>query len=415
VNLSLPKFRMRWFITPIGLAVVGLGVCALGAIIPASRDQFLRAWLFGWLCVLGVTLGAMAWLFIHHLTGGAWGYMTRRISEAAAMTLPLVLVAGLPLVFGASHVFPWADAHHVEKEALLRHRAVFFGPGMVLARTLVFFALWILIAWGLRVMSLRHDRTGEPGLLQRMHTVAVIGLLVYFVTMSVTAFDLICSREVEWYSSTFGVVTVLGQASSGICVMILALSQLRRQPAVAAIVTPDRVHDLGNMLLASTVLWSYVSFAQYLIIWIGNTQEDVTWFYLRSKTAWGIVGGLIMLCHFGVPFVILLWQNVKRDLTKLSVVALWILVMRFVDNLWMVAPTNYPLHGPHDPTQLPHAASANWLDPFALIGLGGAWAALFIWILARRPLVPRAYHDQFEVLLNQGSHHGEDSPVGTHA
>jgi hypothetical protein len=405
VNLSIPKFRMRWFITPIGAAVTGLAVCAVGAIF--DTDAFLRAWLFGWLCILGVALGAMAWLFIHHLTGGAWG------SEAASMTLPFVLIAGLPLVFGAKHVFPWADPHHVETEALLMHRAVFFGPGMVLGRNLVFFVLWILVAWALRALSLRHDRTGEESLLKRMHTVAVIGLLVYFVTMSMTAFDLIASREVEWYSSTFGVVTVLGQACSGICVLILALSQLKRQPAVAAIVTPDRVHDLGNMLLASTVLWSYVNFAQYLIIWIGNTQEDITWFYLRTKTGWGVVGVIIMLCHFGVPFVILMWQRAKRDLKNLAPIALWILVMRFIDMLWMVAPTNYPSHGPH--SFPPHTGWANWIDPFALIGLGGAWTVLFVWILSRRPLVPRAYHDQFEVLLNQGSHHGEDSAIGTHA
>lgn len=411
MNLSIPKFRMRWFITPTGLAVVGLGVCALGAII--DTDHFLRAWLFGWLCILGVSLGAMGFMLMQHTTGGAWGYMVRRIGEAASMTLPLVAVLGLPLVFGAKHVWPWADHELVEHEALLKHREVFYTPMFVLARAVAFFVIMILIAFVLRAMSLRHDKTGEPSLIARMKKVGVIGLLLYFVLMSLMAWDWIASREVEFYSSTFGALTVLGQACGGLCVMIIALSQLRRQENVAAIITPDRVHDLGNLLLASTVLWSYVSFAQYLIIWIGNTQEDIMWFYLRSKTYWGIVGGILMLCHFGVPFVLLLFQGAKRDLSRLAPIALWILVMRFLDNLWMTAPTHYPLHGPHVPSANPTPGAPNWLDPFALIGLGGLWTVAFIWILSRRALVPRAYHTEVETLLNQGSHHGEDTALGS--
>lgn len=411
MNLSIPKFRMRWFITPTGLAVVGLSVCALGAAIPASRDEFLRAWLFGWLCILGVSLGAMGFMLMQHTTGGAWGYMVRRIGEAASMTLPLVAVLGLPLVFGAKQIWPWADHHLVDHEALLKHREIFYGPTFVLGRAVAFFVVMILIAWGMRAMSLRHDKTGDPSLIAKMKKLGVIGLLLYFVLMSLMAFDWIASREVEFYSSTFGALTVLGQACSGLCLMIIVLSQLRRQENVAAIINPDRVHDLGNLLLASTVLWSYVSFAQYLIIWIGNTQEDIMWFYLRSKTGWGIVGGILMLCHFGVPFVLLLFQNAKRDLSKLGPIALWILVMRFLDVLWMTAPTNYPTDGPHVPSAHPHPGHANWLDPFALIGLGGLWTLVFIWILSRRPLVPRAYHTEVETLLNQGSHHGEDPAI----
>ena len=414
MNLNYPKFRMRWFITPTGAAITGLVVLGIGAV--STPDMFFRAYLFGWLCILGITMGAQGFMFIQHMTGGAWGYTVRRVAEAAGMTLPLIAVLGIPLIIGAPRLFPWANHEMLEHVALLKHREAFFNGPFILGRTIVFFALWIIIAWALRSMSLKHDKTGDPKLTARMEALSVIGMLVYFFTMSITAYDLICSREIEWYSSTFGAVTILGQACSGLCVMIIALSQLRRQPQVAALITPDRNHDLGNLLLASTVLWSYVSFAQYLIIWIGNTQEDVTWFYHRTKTVWGIVGVIIMLCHFGFPFLILMWQRVKRDLSKLAPIALWVLVMRLLDVLWMVAPTNYPAPE-HVDAKI--AGMPNWLDPFALLGLGGLWAVVFIWILSRQPLVPRAYHTDYEVLLNQDhgheKHHGEDTAVGTPA
>ena len=55
------------------------------------------------------------------------------------------------------------------------------------------------------------------------------------------------------------------------------------------IITPDRCHDLGNLLLAFVMFWAYVSFMQYLIIWSGNLPEENVWYLHRSQGGWQIV------------------------------------------------------------------------------------------------------------------------------
>jgi hypothetical protein len=120
-----------------------------------------------------------------------------------------------------------------------------------------------------------------------------------------------------------------------------------------------------------------VSFAQLLVNWIGNTQEDVTWYVHRSHGGWRVVSVLLIVLHFFVPFVLLLFQPTKRNLRPLARLAAGLLVLRLVDALWMVAPSS--------PTE--HAGGLYWTDLFAPVGVGGVWLAGFLWVLRRGPLV----------------------------
>ncbi len=390
-----------------GLVVRGFGFVSAGHGDAAGGhhgNPAFVSYLFGWLTILGAALGAMAFMMIPHMSGGAWGFMVRRIGEAAALTLLPIMLLGLPLILGASDIFPFADPA-AANEPLVKHRASLIAPGPVLIRSVIFFAGWILIGSLLAILSRRHDKLGGASLRSTMRKLSVFGFIFYFVTMSLASFDWIASREVDWYSTTFGLTTCVGQAATGLCVMIITLAFLRNTSPLKQIMTEDRVHDLGNLLLTATVFWSYVAFTQYLVIWIGNPQEDMSWFIHRARweynPGWTVIGAMMMIFHFGVPFILLLFQGSKRKIHRLAMVAGLVLVMRVLDVLWMVIPSN-----PHD---MAKATPLHWFDPFAVIGLGGIWVALFLFILNRRPLVPRAYNEEI-VALQQNSHaqvHGE--------
>ena len=64
----------------IGLAA--LAACLVGLFI--NPDHFFRAYLWAWLLCLAAALGSMSIVMLHHLTGGAWGWLVRRPAEAAA-------------------------------------------------------------------------------------------------------------------------------------------------------------------------------------------------------------------------------------------------------------------------------------------------------------------------------------------
>jgi len=93
------------------LAVGGIfGVLSLLlAFFPATRDQFFHSYLIGFMFWLGVSLGSMAFLMIHHLTGGKWGMVIRRPLEASMKVLPLMGALAVPIFFGMKSLYIWAN------------------------------------------------------------------------------------------------------------------------------------------------------------------------------------------------------------------------------------------------------------------------------------------------------------------
>lgn len=375
------------------LGSVFLAVWSVGALI--DLPHALRAYLIGWLICLAIALGSMAILMLHHLTGGAWGYLIRRPAESAAMTLPLLALLFIPIAMGLRFVFPWARGGEVSDHALLQHRHLLFNRPSFLIRAAIYFAIWIFWAWRLRRLSLDHDRSANPTLLQRLRRYSASGLVLYFFTMSSAAVDWIASREVDWYSSTFGLAVIVGQGVAGIAFLILILALLPDAPDLQGLAAPERVHDLGNLLLTVVVLWSYISFAEFLVIWIGNMQEDNLWFYHRLQRGWGWVGTLIILLHFALPFVLLLFQRSKRNLPVLATIAGGVLVMRVVQVLWLIVPSSLNAE----------PRVVHWLDFIAPVGIAAMWLTFFLWILSRQPLIPLGFRVATEPLRHGRNEH----------
>jgi hypothetical protein len=343
-----------------------------------DHEQFFRSWLYAWLFFLGIALGALGMVMLQHLVIGEWGLLIRRMGEAAGMTLPVLLVLGLPLVLGTGHLFPWARHDEIAGDPVLAHRRPYFSGAAVLIRSLVYFAIWIFLAWRLRTLSLRMDDAPTDARAAAMRRWSALGMVLYFLTMSSAAVDWIMSREPHWYSTTFGFIVIAAQALSATGFFILLLALLRRDPPMDTAIRADALHDLGNILLLMVILWAYTSFAQFLVIWLGNTQQDVPWYVHRSTGFWRFVTVLLVLFQFFAPFFLLLNQPVKRSMRTMSWVAAGLLVTQWLNSLWLIEPSS--------PSPQPHPLS--WMDFVTPVGIGGVWLASFLWILRRRPLLP---------------------------
>jgi hypothetical protein len=360
--------------------IVGIAALVVGGIM-CFFDPFhaLRGYLIGFLFCLAITFGSMSVLMLHHLTGGAWGWLVRRPAEAALATVPLLAILFIPLAIGARALFPWANPSAIASSAILRHRDPFFHPSATIIRAAIYFVIWIFWTWRLRVLSLRHDETLNIDVSKTAARYSAVGLVMYFATMFLAGFDWIASREVDWYSSTFGLQLVIGQAVAGVAFLIIMLALLRDSPDVdRAVSNANRPHDLGNLLLTCVILWAYVSFAQLLVIWMSDMQDDITWFYHRTHRGWNVIAWLLILLHFGLPFVMLLFQKQKRHLGLLAQIAAVVLFMRLVHVEWMVVPSTL-----HDLPRVIH-----WLDLVVPFGVIGIWFSLFLAVLKRRPLIP---------------------------
>jgi hypothetical protein len=152
------------------------------------------------------------------------------------------------------------------------------------------------------------------------------------------------------------------------------------------------IHDIGKLMLAFTVLWTYMSYGQYVIIWSGDVAEFTPWYVDRGQGGWLVVAMGLMALSFFLPFFLLLGRKPKKNLNYLAGVAILILVMRFVDVSWIVLPEFHET-----------VAQISWMDLAAPVGLLGIWLAMFAFNVQRAPLLPLNDHNMEN--LHAGGHH----------
>jgi hypothetical protein len=336
---------------------------------------------------LGATLGCLALGMVHQLSGGAWGVLIRRPIGAASRVLPILTLFFLPIALGVYRMYPWSDAALVAKDELLAHKHLYLNVPFFLARAVFYFLVWNALSFFLNRWSLEQDRTADPLLARRMQKLSAFGLLAYGLTITFASFDWLMSLDPHWYSTMYGVLLMGGQGLTALAFLTIVLVWLSRRRPLDTVVVPSHFHDLGNLMLAFTMLWAYFSFSQYLIIWAGNLPHEIEWYAHRSYSSWRIVAVGLILFHFVVPFILLLSRRLKRQADTILRVAVWILFVRLIDLLWLIAPEFH-----HD------GLSVSWMDVTLPVALGGLWVGGFIWQLRGRAILP--VHDpQFDETL----------------
>ena len=360
------------------VGVAALGLCAIGAIV--SPEQFFQSYLIAYLFWFGIGMGSMAILMIHHIAGGAWGAVVRRLLECATRTLPLMALLFLPLVFGMHSLYEWARPEVVAHDAVLQHKAGYLNVPFFLARAAFYFAVWLTFTTFFNRWSLQQDGSDDAGLTRRLELLSRGGLLAVGLTMSFASVDWVMSIEPHWYSTIYGILIMGGQILNAMAFVIAVAVLLVDRGPLGKVIGAEQFHDLGKLLLAFVMLWAYFAFSQFLIIWSANLPEEIPWYLSRMRGGWQVVGIAIILFHFVLPFLILLSREVKRRANLLALVALTVMAMRFVDLFWLVTPAFSPAH-----------FTVHWMDAATLVGVGGVWLWVFIWQLQGRSLV--AIHD----------------------
>jgi len=355
-------------------AVGGCLLAVLGAL--TATTVFLYAWLMAVVFWTGLSLGCLALLMLHHLTGGVWGILIRRQLEAAARTLPLMALLFTPLLFDLGGLYPWLGPDAALDEAV-RHKLPYLNPPFFIARTVAYFIIWSALAFWLSRQSYEQDDYYDPVRARRMVARAAPGLILYSVTVTLAMTDWVMSLEPHWYSTIYGFLFIGGQGLSALAFAIIVSAWLRSEPSLAEVATMRPFHDLGKLLLAFVVLWAYLSFSQYLIIWAENLPEEIVWYVHRSSTGWKTVAVSLVLLHFAVPFFLLLSRRLKQHTGPLVAIACGIVVMRVVDLFWLVMPELYET-----------GLGIHWLHPVAFAAVGGAWIAVFVRNLKAHPLLP---------------------------
>jgi hypothetical protein len=352
-------------------------------------QQFFHSFLFGFTFWLGISVGSLALLMLQHLTGGGWGLVIRRVLEAATRTLPLMAVLFIPIVLGAHKLYPWTDADKIAKSRVLQGKTAYLNLSFFSLRAVVYFSIWLALAFFLNKWSLQQDRTADPQSTKRMRLLSGPGMVLFVFTVTFAAIDWYMSLEPEWSSTIYGFIFVAAWTVSALAFVIAAMATLSKYEPLNHVVAPLHFHDLGKLLLALVMLWAYFAFSQFLIIWSGNLPEEIGWYLVRTSGVWGAIILAVVILHFALPFLFLLSRRLKRDPGKLVIVAALILVMRLIDLLWMLGPAFTGAH-----------FHVSWLDIVAPIAIGGLWLSMFASQLSKRSFIP-INDPQYDSVLEQ--------------
>lgn len=357
-DLAAPPAVLTWRKRAV-IATVAFAVLAgIDWGVSGSFDYLLRGWLMGLMVCLSFCVGGLALLMLQWVTGGKWGLLIRRPLEAMSRTLPLVFLMFFPIAIWAKRLFIWAritDAHAAfEKgiiDAMQAHAIAYKRPYLHLygitgfwARGIVYFIILGIFAYFLNRWSLQRDTRagGERGnwfWQKRFENLSGAGLVIYSLVLTGMCVDWVMSLDPTWYSSMFGFLFLVSQAYAAFALVILVTLALSQYEPVHTILRVKEQHDLGNLCLAFVMLNIYIAFSQYLIIWSGNLPLEIRWYMDRITGGWGVIAGLDFLFHWVLPFFLLLSRDIKRNKRKLATVCCIMILARFWDTWWLIAPS----------------------------------------------------------------------------
>ena len=366
-------------------------------------DHLYRAYLMGYMICFSFAGGGLVMLMLQYVSGGKWGLLLRRPLEAMSRTIWLVGLMFVPVFFFWKHLYQWAafptqgavaqalQNHMVtlEQAMTLNSKRSMLSPAPAIFQTVFIFAILSLFAFLLNKWSLQRDAdpeaSTEPSFDRwriKFENLSGIGILIYVILLTDGAIVWIKSLDVTWYSSIWGLQFLVGQGYAVLALGILTVILLSRFEPMKTMLRVTEQHDLGKFAFAFVMLNIYLTFAEFLIIWSGNVPDEIPWYLNRIHGGWWTICSLDFICHWLIPFCLLLSRDLKRNKSKMVWLTCWMLFARCIDMFWLIEPNFKGAAG--NLVGEPISILAYITVPGCLLAL---WGAYYLTQLKSRPLM----------------------------
>jgi hypothetical protein len=355
---------------------LGGGLAGLGLILilmAASAGQGARVWQMvhvNWLYFTGLAAGSVAFVAVQKVTNAKWSGMIIRFASASAAFLPVSLV-GLILIFTAG--YPAIYGPMTAAAPGLQHgKQVWLSHPFMFGRLLLGLGFLTLLGWRLiradlvpdllavrgaapanrRALYDRWTRGFDGSDQARFAQQELIGRLApgyvvtYAIVLTLIAFDGIMALQPHWYSNLLGGFFFMGSFLGAHMLLALMTIYGASHLGVTDLVSPKQRHDLGKLCFGFTVFWTYLMWAQFLVIWYGNLPEETGFVFARLWGHWLPVGKAVLIGMFVVPFFGLLGVAPKKVRATLGFFASISLVSLWLERYLLVMPSISSFPGP---------------------------------------------------------------------
>jgi len=364
------------FLGLVGLAVVAFAAVLVGAIL--NPRQFAFSYLFAYFFFFTICMGGLFWTLVHHAVDAEWSVVVRRQMENIASLLVAMAVLFIPLVFVREELWKWMRPENAN-DPLLIEKAAYLNSWFFWLRAFFYFAFFALCGGLLRAFSIAQDKDGSPRYTVLNRRVTFSSALLFAICLTFAAVDWLMGLDYHWFSTMWGVYIFAGTALSSMCVLVLIITALRGAGYLQNVVTMEHYHIMGKLMMAFTIFWAYIGFSQYMLIWYANIPEETVYFLRRTTGTWWYGSQFMVVGHFFVPFLFLLFQRGKKTPLFLCGMACWILLMHMLDMYIIVMPA---LH------KAGFDLASFLFDIPCLIAIGCTLAAVFLKRLGESSLFP---------------------------
>jgi hypothetical protein len=352
-NAGGPRPGRRLFLACIFL--VGLA-CWIPCAVTADADRAWRALLINFLFFTPMTAGMVAWPAAVMASRGRWAESIERRALAGIAFAPISIAAFVTLACGRAHWAGWMRYKDLPNAARLNTGFLFARDGAAL---LIF---WAVAAWF--VGRMRRER---PKIL------ACWLAFAYAMVFTLLGFDLVMALDPHWFSALFGGYFFVSGFYAALLVWALTVALGRPKP------DPERLHDLGKLVVAFSLLTAYMMFSQLIVLWYENLPNEARFLAPRLRFGrWGWVSAALLALVYLGPLVILLTRWAKRTPGFVAGYALIVLTGLWMERWWLVTPT------------LGGALVIGWTEVFITAAFAAALALCIEWFLRRTPAAEQA-------------------------
>jgi hypothetical protein len=302
---------------------------------------------------LAISLFAVFFMALQYAAQSGWWVMVKRVAEAIStfLWIPagiMIIIILIEAFGGHSHIYHhWmqhgiTDSNDVNYDKIIAEKDWYLNIPFFVLRALIYVGGWVFAGFLFRKYSKLQDETGELSYHKKSFKLAVIFLPFFAVTSVTAAWDWIMSIDAHWYSTMFGWYIFGGLWASGTAMMLLFSIHLKRKGYFPA-VNDNHFHELGRMLFATSFLWTYLWFCQFMLIWYSNIPEEVAYYQARFHSYQLPFFGMLLF-NFVAPMLVLMSRDSKRALRFTATIAVMVLVGHWINTFCLIMPGTVGSH-----------------------------------------------------------------------
>jgi Ni/Fe-hydrogenase subunit HybB-like protein len=354
-----------------GLAILGLILFVRSLLAgPAMADRAWHLFHVNWIYFTGLSAGGVAFAAVQKITNAKWSGMIIRFAEALVAFLPISLV-GLLLILTAGYDSIYGPMERALHE-LQHSKALWLSHDFMFARLGVGLLALTIVGWKLVWADMKpdmfavqqaapeerrlryerwsrgYDQTSATATTHdaRIRRLAPIYVVLYAYVLTLVAFDGIMALQPHWFSNLLGGWIFMGAFLGAHMLLALLMIHGAAHLGVADLVSPKQRHDLGKLCFGFSVFWTYLMWAQFLVIWYGNLPEETGFVFARLWGHWLPIGVAVLWGMFLIPFFGLLGVRPKKSRVTLGFFASVSLVALWLERYLLVMPSVTALPGP---------------------------------------------------------------------